>query len=147
MKLRFSSTLRKDEVTFRAENEQEFIEQAILAAREFRERHYRKVHRGEIGKNLLWFDSATAGMWDESHRQWYNPGKIGSIESGLQFFESYTYELSWAEAETLDQMFAHDEFELRANGAQLWQGFCASFRWGLALGNLTDEIAQSLEND
>lgn len=144
MKLRFSNG--KDfAITFDANDEASFAEQGMSALRSFRIATERRVHRGEIHKTVSWFDSAFLGLYDENHRQWYHPGEIKALESGLSFFEPRPVVAPRNEAEDIEAKHREDEFWIAANASRIW-GWCYDcWRWGQALNLQIMQICDRLD--
>lgn len=147
MKLRISN--RKDfSVEFLACSDNEFCDSVKQAAVEFREHEYRSVHRGEIGKTVIWANSGYLGVFDELSGNWYNPGQIKQTVTGLAFFEPREIQvLPFRESDTLESVLLQDEFSVNATYAQIWSMCVDVWKWGLALNNCVQETMYMLDEE
>lgn len=141
MRLRFSNV--KDYAqTFIANDLDSFRREAIVALRIFRAATYRKVHRGEIKRDELWFDKVELHL--EIDGRWLHPGLIKQTESGTDYFEPYQVRFALS-APDLDAIHMSDLDIFERSGELIWQGVHDCWRWNGALDAMLMTIGDDIE--
>lgn len=141
MKLRWSNG-RDYAEPFSANDLETFLRNGIPALRVFRAATYRKVHRGEIHQDELWFDKAELHL--EIEGRWMHPGLIKQSDTGSQYFEPFQTRFSLS-APDLDAIHESDRQTLAQFGEVYWQGVYGCWRWAGAMHDLITDISDKIE--
>jgi len=126
-----------------------FREAGLTALHEFRAAASRRVHRGEIGKNVLWSPSGELHLYDDERNGWFSMGQVKKSDgpSGWHFFEPSPITAPFREAETFADMGGADEWWLLGHSSQFWQRVVDTWNWGRTLGTLIMEIGDMLPEE
>ena len=140
MKLRWSNAKDYAEV-FEANDIGTFRENGLATLRVFRAATYRKVHRGDIHRDELWFDNPELHV--EVADAWLTPGLIKATDTGTKFFEPFQTRFAIS-AGSLDDIHDSDSEILSRSGELFWQGVHDVYRWNGALEAMVMSVGDEI---
>ncbi len=144
MKLRWSNG-HNFAFEFEVNNPDSFHEQALSALRSFRIARYRRVHRGEIHKTVVWCEGCSLGVFDEDSRNWYYPeGEPQALDTQswgtLSLNRHFDARIPFVESDSLESMHANCNFDLicldppRIESLDLSEREASDRLWNLCVG-------------
>lgn len=145
MKLRFSN-LTDYATSFEANDVASFMQEANAALRIFRAATARPIHRGEIRKNVLWFDRPSLHIFDE--RRWLNLGYKKQVPTpylgNLLVWVLSPVDIPGHEAAFLDEQASLDASWLEEHSNQVWQKCVDTWQWVYDLGALIGTVGDDI---
>jgi len=147
MRLRFNNRVDYA-VEFDAHDLPSFRTQGCHALRSFRTSQHRRVHRGEVGKDVLWTSIAHLDVLGERREMWFTPGTI-KVSRGLaiSFFEPADVIFPFIEADNLDEIFTVDEFDLSMRAERMWKMCVDCLRWEGAIYSTSMALDNVLQGE
>lgn len=151
MKFRISNN-KSYAAEFSAENKADFYRELKAAAASFRENCFRRVHRGEMHRDVFWCEAGYLHIYNPEAKNWFGPGRIDTVsgepsKSGLAgssfFVPRETPVLRMCEVDRLESVILQDQFGLLS--MDLWEQCMSAIRWCNALYGWIYEVGDVLK--